>query len=188
MSFNFATVNMERVLSETREGKRIIEDIRAREEPKKQEYQKMVNEIVEMRNRFQAMGKTMKPEDALKMRQQVEQKELTALRFQETTLRELENYRLETMAHFEKAVFPVIDKISQGKKLTFLFPYPQRWVIYADPSIDITDVVIQEIDKSVIPKPPKNSPGGGKPGGGGPKLRGVAGGLGNRPPKGNVKV
>jgi len=153
---NFATVNMERVLSETREGKRIIEDIRGREEPKKQEYQKMVNDIVELRNKFQAMGNTMKPEESLKLRQALEQKELNALKFQETTMRELENYRLETMATFEKKVFPVIDRICQEKKLTFLFPYPQRWVIYADPSIEITDELIQEIDKGLKPGPAKN--------------------------------
>lgn len=179
-----ATVNMERVLSETKEGKRIIDDIRNREEPKKQEYQRLVNDVMGLRNKLQTMGPTLKPEEALQMRQSIEQKELTALRFQETTLRDLENYRLETMADFEKKVFPVIDRLAKEKKLTFLFPYPQRWVIYADPAVDMTDEIIAAIDQAVVP-----GAGGGKAGGGA-KPMAPGGGpsvIGSRP-KGNVKV
>lgn len=178
----FATVNMERVLSETREGKRIIDTIRETEEPKKQEYQRLVNDIVGLRNKFQAAGPTMKPEESLRMRQTIEQKELFALRFQETTLRELENFRLETMAEFEKKVFPVVDRIAKEKNLTFLFPYPQRWIIYADPGIDVTDEIIREIDVAV----PVGS--GLKPGPKGAGASGAPGGAAGGRPKGSVKV
>jgi len=163
----FGTVNMERVLSETQEGKRIIDDIRGREEPKKQDYQRMVNDIMALRNKYQSGGAGLPPEEALKIRQSIEQKELVAMRFQETTLKELENYRLEAMADFEKKVFPVIDRISKERKLTFLFPYPQRWIIFADPAVDLTEEIIREIDKEVKvqPKPaavkPTVLPGGG---------------------------
>jgi len=182
MSYQFATVNMERVLSETKEGKRIIDEIRSREDPKKQEYQKLVNDIVTNRNEYQTRSTSMKPEEALKVRQDIEQKELHALRFQETTLKELENYRLESMALFEKSVFPIIDKLSKEKKLTFLFPYPQRWIIFADSQIDITDEIIRLIDQNV--KTPSSSTTGGR----GAKLSPRSKGGGMRSKGGGVKV
>ena len=165
MEYNFATVNMERVLSETKAGKRIIDDIRSREEPKKQEYQKLIKEIVDLRNQYQTKANKNKPEETLELRQKIEQKELIALRFQESTLKELENYRLQTMAEFEKKVFPVIDKMASEKKLTFLFPYPQRWIIFADRQIDLTDEIIKLIDKEVKPFSVKPSTPGMDPSG-----------------------
>ena len=35
------------------------------------------------------------------------------------------------------------------RKLTFLFPYPQRWIIFDDPAVDLTEEIIREIDKEV---------------------------------------
>lgn len=185
MNYVFATVNMERVLSETHEGKRIIDQIRQREEPKKKEFQQIVNDIVALREKYQGSGAGLPPEESLRVRQNIEQKELAALRFQETTLKDLENYRLETMAQFEKMVFPIIDRISKSKNITMLFPYPQRWIIYSDPSVDITDEVIEDINRSLQSSSSARGAANLRPADGGQK--GPAGTQGKFP-KGNVKV
>lgn len=147
-----ATISMERVLQETVEGSRRIQLIRDMEEPKKLEFQRLVSEMQSLKNKIlDATSRNEGGEDCLSdetraMAALFQEKQREAAAYQEETLPSLEKNRLESMAEFEKNVFPIIDEYCRQQNIDLLFPYPMRWLIFASNRLDITDAIIARID------------------------------------------
>jgi outer membrane protein len=79
---------------------------------------------------------------------QYEEKEIVLKRAQDDATRELNKKRDDMLAQIDERVMPVINQVGKELGYTMIFRKFESGLIYADDTIDITNVVIQRLDSA----------------------------------------
>lgn len=141
-----AVIDVQRLLTDSAEGKSAMDKLKALGESKKQEIEGLQSEITDMRNRLTEGRLSLSEERQEEIEKQLQAKLVDLRRVQEDANRELEQEQDKALGAIEAKVIPLIAKIASEQGYTMVFNKFQSGLLYATDSIDITDSVLQRFD------------------------------------------
>jgi len=161
-----AFVNLDRVILDCEEGKKMFADIEKFIDSKNSDLDKMKKEADNVRSTL-SNPKILKVEAIPEMEAELEMKETALQRFQQDTQKEINSKRDRATNAIGKKVLEIIETIAKQKGLNlvqFMNPAQDAWI---DPSLIITEEVVKAYNQkhpgaatktSEAPAPAKKSP------------------------------
>jgi len=146
-------INIQEAIIRTKDGQKAANDLQGKFQPKKNEIDKMNNEIEQLRSQLSRGANTMSEEQKQKLMREIDAKTKSLQRETEDAQAELDQEQQRIMGELGQRIMAVIDKYAQDNGYTLILDVSsqQSPVLYASNSINITDEVIQLYDR--------NSPG-----------------------------
>ncbi len=141
-------INAQKVIMGTARGKAIQKKLKAIGASKQQKVQQMQNEIKKLEKELQSPALNSDARD--RKADQLQSRKTKFKRYVEDTQKELRRRYQKEIQTLQKEVMPIIDRIGKSKGFTIIFDLSIAGISYFDKTIDITDLVIKEIDKKPV--------------------------------------
>jgi outer membrane protein len=147
-SIKIGYVDLQKVLDESSEGKRVKEEMNKDIEGKKKELEKMQAELKGLQEDYQKSNKLLKPEAQKEKEDLIRGKEKELQRsisdFREEVKRKEQAYSDQII----KEIVEVVKKLGEKEKYTIILEKNFSSVVYAAQNIDLTSAVLQEYNQS----------------------------------------
>jgi|ERR1041384_137661 outer membrane protein len=171
------TINIERAIFASNEGQRDVETLSKKLEPKQTELKTMNDELEALKKQLNAQGEKLNDESRGTLVKQVEQKQKSFDRLVQDAREDAQNQQNEIASRILQKMAPLIVKYANDNGFGVIVdtsnPWPNGPVVWAGPSVDITEPVIVAYNtQSGVPAPTKPAtatPGLGTRPGGAPK-------------------
>ncbi|HEY7792107.1 MAG TPA: OmpH family outer membrane protein [Vicinamibacterales bacterium] len=151
-----AYIDIQRIAAESSAGRVASGQVQALIKKKQDEGAARAKMLQDNQAKLQQGGSVMSDDARAKLQQQVEQEQVDAQRFQQDAQREINDLQQRLQAEFEKKLMPVIDKIVTEKGIQVLLSRSDAGIVWASPSLDLTDEIIKRFDDTA--KPPTGQP------------------------------
>jgi outer membrane protein len=139
-------VDMQKVLEQSAQGKKVQEELRQEFEPKAQELGKTEAEIRQLQEALARDSALMSADQVKKkeaeIKQRIEAYQKTGGALQQEVAKVQQQKGREVMAPAQKAV----DAVAKEKKLSMVVERSLTGILYLDPGLDITDDVIKHMN------------------------------------------
>lgn len=150
----YAFVNIQRIASESTDGKASsarIEALRAKKASELSEKNKMV-EGLQAKQRSAVMSEAANAQ----VQKDIDKTQVDIQRMTQDAQAELQDLQNELQLDFQRKVGPIIDQVAREKGLQLLFSQADSGLIWADPGLDLTADVIRRLDAAAaVAAPPK---------------------------------
>ena len=153
-----AWLNLEQAIVTCEEGKRELADVQKFVDGKNQELDKLRKEAESLRNQLSAQADKLTEEAQADLQDQLEIKNTALQRFQEDTQRQIDNLRTRVTNYVGRRMLPIIEKISQERKLSAVLYLNAARDAYVDPSLIITEDVIKAYNQAYPVSTPAKKP------------------------------
>jgi outer membrane protein len=140
-------INAQKVIASTKRGKEIQAKLENLGKTKQKKVEAMQAEIKELETALQSPA--LNDDAREKKSVDLQTKKTDLKRYYEDTQQELRRQYQNEMQNLQKDVMPIIDKIGKSKGFTLVFDLSIAGISYFDQTIDITDIVIKEIDSQL---------------------------------------
>jgi outer membrane protein len=162
------TISIEGAIFSSNEGRRDVEALSKKLDPKQAELKNASDEIEGLKKQLSTQGDKMNEDAAATLRKQIESKQKVFERSIQDAREEAQSQQNEIMQRVLSKMAPVIAKYASDNGYGLLIdtsqPWPQGPVIMAGPSMDITPQIIEAYNiKSGVPAPAPSSSGATKP-------------------------
>ena len=142
----YAFINVQRIASESNEGKASTSKVQALN-------QKKVNELNEKNKALQSSQQKLESgasvlNDAARgqLEKDIDRQQTDIQRFTDDAQKEVQELQNELQAEFQQKLGPVIQQVAQEKKLDILFSALDAGIVWADAGLDLTTEVIRRFD------------------------------------------
>jgi outer membrane protein len=153
----YAFINIQRIASESSEGKTSssrIEALRSRKAAELTEKNKAV-ESLQAKQRSAVLGEAA----AAQIQKEIDKTQVEIQRMTQDAQAELQDLQNELQLDFQRKVGPVIEAVAREKGLQLLFSQADSGLVWADQGLDLTAEVIRRLDAASAgapkPAPPK---------------------------------
>jgi len=161
------TINIEGAIFSSNEGRRDVEALGKKLEPKQAELKTASDEIDGLKKQLSTQGDKMNEDSAASLRKQIESKQKVFERSMQDAREEAQNQQGEIMQRVLGKMAPVIAKYASDNGYGLLIdtsqPWPQGPVIMAGPTMDLTQQIVEAYNAKSGVAPPASSAGGAKP-------------------------
>jgi outer membrane protein len=141
-----AVINTEQILLGSQAGKAALAELKKKQDEKEAQGKAMQDQVRDLQKKIND-GRLSLAEDRLaQMEKELEDQVISLRRFQDDANRELGKVRDELLARIDARVMPVINQLGKEQGYTLIFRKFESGLIYADESVDITQLVIQRLD------------------------------------------
>ena len=147
-SNKLAVIDVQRILSNSATGKKAQENMEQVRSKKKAELEAKQQELKDLQKRISDQQLSLAEDRLAELQKELEDKVIAYRRAEDDANREVQKQGEKLVADMERLILPVIDKIGKEQGFTLIFNKYQSGLLYADNSIDITDLVIQRLDAS----------------------------------------
>ena len=159
------TISIEGAIFGSNEGRRDIDALTKKLEPKQTELKTMSDEIDGLKKQLTTQGDKMNEDAAATLRKQIESKQKVFDRSVQDAREEAQGQQGEIMQRVLAKMAPVIVKYASDNGFGVIIdtsqPWPQGPVVWYGQAVDITQPVVEAYNvKSGVPAPP---PSAGKP-------------------------
>ncbi len=149
----YAFINIQRIASESAEGKSSssrIEALRAKKASELTEKNKLV-EALQAKQRSAVMSESA----SAQVQKDIDKAQVDIQRMTQDAQSELQDLQNELQLDFQRKVGPVIEAVSREKGLQLLFSQADSGLVWADAGLDLTAEVIRRLDaaNAAAPKP-----------------------------------
>jgi Skp family chaperone for outer membrane proteins len=144
-------VDSRRVLERSAEGKRIVAQLEEINKTSQQRVTSMDEEIRKLETKLNTQRLTLTNEALMNLTSDIERKRTDRKRFAEDAFSDFGETRDRLFARLQNEVRPIIEQLGKEKNLEIVFDLNNSGAIYYNPSIDITEDVIQRYDASKAP-------------------------------------
>jgi len=139
-------INIQAAIVNTNEGKREIEALNKRFEPKQAELKTQSDEVENLKKQLNAQSDKLNDDARGSLVKNIEQKQKTFQRNLDDAQSEYQAAQNEMVQKLLQKLAPVIVKYASGNAFSVIIdtsnPWPQGPVVWAQPSIDITEAVV----------------------------------------------
>jgi outer membrane protein len=153
----YAFINIQRIASESAEGRASsarIEALRSKKAAELAEKNKAV-EALQAKQRSAVLGEAV----AAQIQKDIDKTQVEIQRMTQDAQAELQDLQNELQIDFQRKVGPVIETVAREKGLQLLFSQQDSGLVWADPGLDLTAEVIRRLDAvsaaAQKPAPPK---------------------------------
>ncbi len=162
------TINIEQAIFSSNEGRRDVDALAKKLEPKQGELKNVSDELESLKKQLTTQGDKMNEDAAAALRKQVETKQKSFERSVQDAREEAQSQQGEIMQRILQKMAPMIVKYAGENGYGLLIDTSQQWpqgpVLMAGPAMDITPEIVEAYNaKSGVPAPPPSSPGATKP-------------------------
>jgi Skp family chaperone for outer membrane proteins len=153
-----AWLNLEQAFVTCEEGKRELADVQRFVDSKNQELDKLRKEAESLRNQLTAQADKLTDEAQVDLQDQLDIKNTAIQRFQEDTQKQIDSLRTRATNYVGRRMLPIIEKISQERKLSAVLYLNAARDAYVDPSLIITEDVIKAYNQAYPVSTPAKKP------------------------------
>lgn len=141
-----AVINTEQILLESVTGKKAIGELKKLQDQKEAELKAKEQEIKDLQAKLNEGRLSLAQEKLDEINKQLEERVIAGRRLQDDANRELGKRRDELLAAVDQKVMPLITRLGKELGYTLIFRKFESGLIYADEAIDITKMVIEQLD------------------------------------------
>jgi Skp family chaperone for outer membrane proteins len=150
----FAFVDLQRVFAESVEGQAANARVQELSEQKLAEIEEK-NTMLQASQQKLAQGLTvLSPDVRLQLQRDIDKMLLDIERFSQDADVEVGALQQTLQIEFQQKLLPVIDRVANEKQLDFIFSVADSGLVWAAPSLDVTEEIIRQFDASGSPPPP----------------------------------
>lgn len=150
----FAFVDLQRVAAESVEGQAANARVQELSEQKLAEIEEK-NTMLQASQQKLAQGQTvLSPDVRLQLQREIDRMLLEIERFSQDAEVEVGTLQQTLQIEFQQKLLPVIDQVANEKQLDSIFNVGESGLVWAAPSLDLTDEIIRQFDASGSPPPP----------------------------------
>jgi outer membrane protein len=153
-----AYIDIQRIASESAAGKASSAQVQALIKKKQDEGAARAKTLQDNQTRLQQGGSVMSDDARAKLQRDIEQEQVDAQRFQQDAQREINDLQQQLQADFERKLMPIITKLVNDKGIQVLLSRADAGIVWASPSLDLTEEVIKRLDDANAAKPPAGQP------------------------------
>jgi outer membrane protein len=138
----YAYVNMQRVASESGDGKVAAEKLKAFQDQKGRELQDRQKTLQAAQQKLESGGSVLSDAARAQLAADIEKQQRDLQRLSEDAQQDVQNLAQQVEEDFTRRVLPVVGKVAQDKQVHFVFNAAQSGLIWAEPGMDLTTEVI----------------------------------------------
>jgi Skp family chaperone for outer membrane proteins len=157
------TLSLIRAIGECSEGKVALGEFQKKVDAKRGELEKMNNEVQGLQKQLQEQARTLNDESRAALSKNIDVKNTELQRAQEDAQKEFGQLQQEIFNRIGSKLMPVLQQYAKENNFAVIVDSSSQTtqVVYADPSIDVTDDIIKRFDAQSGPSTPATS--GAKP-------------------------
>ncbi len=144
-----AVIDVDQLVQQSAAGKESMGRIRKMQDEKLAERKKMTDELEGLQKQLETQRATLSEAKIADLQKQLEDKGIALKRYDDDAQQQLEEARRKELGDLEKRIMPIIQELGREMKLQLVFNKFQSGLVYADDSLDITDVVIKRFNTKV---------------------------------------
>jgi outer membrane protein len=160
----FAYINIQRVASESGEGKTLTAKVQALNQKKVQELNEKNKALQADQQKLQSGGTVMSDAARAELEKKIERQNVDIQRTTQDAQQEVQELQQDLQSEFQRKLLPIVQQVAQEKGLHILFSAADSGIVWADPGLDITADVIKRFDAAPAAtpaaKPPTTKPPG----------------------------
>ena len=159
-------LNVFKAISECTEGKLALGEFQKKVDAKREELEKKNNEIQELQKQLQSQARTLNDESRAALTKSIDSKTTELQRSQDDAQKEFGQMQNEILGRIGNRVGPLVQQYAKENSFTLIVDSSNQnsQVIYFDPAIDITEVIIKRVDAAAQPAAaPAPAPAANKP-------------------------
>jgi outer membrane protein len=157
-----AFVDIQRIASESGEGKASTARINAYQQKKAAELAEKNKLMQADQQKLQSGGSVMSDTARAELEKKIERQQVDIQRATQDAQQELQEMQRDLQVEFQRKLQPIIQQVAQEKGLYMLFSVADSGIAWADLSLDVTNDVIKRFDAAPpaapatkpVPKPP----------------------------------
>jgi len=152
-------IDMQAAIAANNEGRRDLEALQKKFEPRQTQLQNLNKEIEDLRNQLKTQGDKLNEETRANLVKQIETKNKTLQRDGEDAQNDYQQQQNEIAQRILGKLGPVIDKYAKENGFSLILdasnPWPQSPLLWAGQQINITQTIITTYNaQSGVPAPP----------------------------------
>jgi Skp family chaperone for outer membrane proteins len=144
----YAYVDPTRVFAESADGRAASQQLQRLVEQKQLEISGRQQALQASQQQLQQNASVMSPEAQLALQQQINDLNLEIQRMTEDAQAELAQLEQQLQLAFQTKFNPALNQVATSRRLHFVFNAVAGALVWADPALDISADVIQEIDRA----------------------------------------
>jgi outer membrane protein len=151
---NIGWVDLERVVQTSSEGKIASAKVQALTQKKSGELGEKNKQLQAMQQKLQAGGTVLNDSARAQLEREVDRLNIDLQRMQQDAQQELQELQQELQAEFMKKLSPVIERVVKERNISILFSRVEAGIVFADPTLDLTEELIKRFDSTGGSTPP----------------------------------
>lgn len=148
-------INSQEVLEKSAEGKRVIARLQEKDKSNQAALSKLDEEIRQLETRINTQRLTLSEEALYNMSADLQRKQTDRKRVAEDATRDFQDMQMKLFNRVQSELIPIIEAMGKEKGIDLVFDLARSGAVYFNPSIDMTQEVIQRYDASKASPPAK---------------------------------
>jgi outer membrane protein len=154
--FPVGVIDVDLLVRDSAAGKEAMVRLKKMQDDKVAQRKKMADELEALQNQLANQRTTLTDSKIGDLQKQIEDKGVALKRFDDDAQQALQEAQKKELDGLEKQIMPIIQEVGREMKLELIFNKFQSGLVYADDSIDITDMVLKRFNTRVTtPAPTK---------------------------------
>lgn len=146
-----AFVDVQRIASESAEGKAANAKIGALQQKKSAELAEKQKALQADQQKLQSSGTVLSDQARAELERKIERQGVDIERATQDAQKELQDLTQSLQAEFQRKLFPVVDQLARERGLHMVFSAADAGLVWGDQGLDLTSDVIKRFDTA--PKP-----------------------------------
>ena len=158
-----AYINIQRIASESGEGKAATAKVQALNQKKVQELNEKNKALQADQQKLQSGGTVMSDAARSELEKKIERQNVDIQRTTQDAQQEVQELQQELQNEFQRKLLPIVQQVAQEKGLHLLLSAGDSGIVWADAGLDITADVIKRFDGGAPAATPAAKPPATKP-------------------------
>ena len=153
----YAFVNIQRIANESAEGKAATTRVAALNTQKVNELNEKNKQLQSAQQKLDQGGSVLNPNAVLQLQTEIDRLQKDIQRFTEDAQQDVQNLQAQLQDDFQRKLTPVVQEVAVDRGLHMLFSVADSGLVWGDPSLDLTEEIIQKFNAS-NPAPSAGAP------------------------------
>ncbi|HJN43660.1 MAG: hypothetical protein CL477_15705 [Acidobacteria bacterium] len=148
-----AYIDLQRVANESSEGQAANQQVQALSEERIRAIETRSVELRGSQQKLQQNANVMSAEAQLQLQRDIDRLNIEVQRLTQDAEAEVAELQQTLQIEFQQKLVPAIDRVAASRGLQFIFSVGDGGLIWANPALDITTDVVEELNKAAQPTP-----------------------------------
>ena len=159
----YAFVNVQRIASESAEGKTATSQVQALNNKKVEELNGKNKQLQTAQQKLESGGSVMSPQAQAQLTKEIERLQIDIQRFTEDAQQEVTQLQQQLQDEFQRKLTPVIQQVATERQLHMMFSVVDSGLVWGDPALDLTPEIIKRFDAAGPARPAAAAPAQPRP-------------------------
>jgi outer membrane protein len=142
----YGFVNVQRIASESAEGKLATGQVQALNNKKVEELNARNKALQAAQQKLESGGSVMSPAAVAQLQKEIERQQVDIQRFTEDAQQEVNQLQQQLQDEFQRKLTPVIAQVATERQLHMMFSVVDSGLVWGDPALDLTPEIIKRFD------------------------------------------